>query len=69
MQDVYEVVVTDREGTELIRIDNYSSLSYAYSVVSKVGTEPADESDAKLVHVMLTMYLYNRSAVSYFGVE
>ena len=69
MQDVYEVVVTDREGTELIRIDNYSSLSYAYSVVSKVGLEPTNEDDAKLVHVMQTMYLYNRSAVSYFGVE
>lgn len=69
LQDSYEVVVTDKTGNELIRISNYSALSYAQVVISHYGETPADETNAKLVNMLKSLYLYNRAAMVWFQVE
>ena len=69
LQDSYEVVVTDKTGNELIRISNYSALSYAQVVISHYGETPADENNAKLVNMLKSLYLYNRAAMVWFQVE
>ena len=69
LQDVYEVVVTDKAGNELINISNYSAMSYSHVVISSVGLNPAGEKDAQFVHLLQSLYLYNVAAKEYFGVN
>ncbi|MCR5061069.1 MAG: CAP domain-containing protein [Saccharofermentans sp.] len=69
LQDVYEVVVTDKAGNELIKISNYSAMSYAHVVISSVGLNPANEKDAQFVRLLQSMYRYNVAAREYFGVN
>lgn len=65
----HEVVVTNLDGDELIRIDNYSPLSYAQTVVSNYGESPADAYSYALVRMLQALYLFNRAAVINFGIE
>lgn len=66
---VHEIVVTNLDGDELIRIDNYSPLSYAQVVISNYGENPASEKNEQFVRMLQALYLYNRAAVINFGVE
>ncbi|MCR5061068.1 MAG: leucine-rich repeat domain-containing protein [Saccharofermentans sp.] len=66
---VHEIVVTNLDGDELIRIDNYSPLSYAQVVMSNYGENPASEKNEQFVRMLQALYLYNRAAVINFGVE
>ena len=61
LQIAHEVVVKTQTGEEIIKISNYSALSYAYN---KMG-----DSDANLVRLVKCLYLYNRAAMVYFKVE
>ena len=66
---VHEIVVTNLDGDELIRIDNYSPLSYAQVVISNYGENPTDAKQYQFVRMLQALYLYNRAAVINFGVE
>ena len=69
LQDPYEIVVTDTAGHEMIRISNYSALSFVHVVISSYGLTPSDEKQAQFVKLLQSMYLYNRAAVAYFEQE
>jgi hypothetical protein len=70
MQIAHEVVVKDKTtNQEVLRIENFSALSYAYAVLSKAETNSSyATSKAKLVSLVKAMYLYNRAAMARFGV-
>ena len=70
MQIAHEVVVKDKTtNQEVLRIDNFSALSYAYAVLSNAETNSSyATSKAKLVSLVKAMYLYNRAAMVRFGV-
>ena len=70
LQKSHTVVVTDLDGNEIIRIENYSALSYVYSVLSSAEADSSNESaNHNLVMLLKAMYLYNRAAMQYFHVS
>lgn len=69
LQKAYLVVVKDQNDNVVITIQNYSVLSYVYSILTKAenSAEYANEK-AKLVALVKSMYLYNRAAMAKFNV-
>lgn len=69
LQKSHTVVVTDLDGNEIIRIENYSALSYVYSVLSSAEADSSFESaNHNLVMLLKAMYLYNRAAMQFFHI-
>ncbi len=66
LQTPHEVVVKDKNGTEVLKISNYSALSYVHTVISQVGN---NSSYTNLVRLLKGLYLYNRAALVHFKVE
>ncbi|MBR6987914.1 MAG: hypothetical protein IKH82_07580, partial [Clostridiales bacterium] len=69
LQKSHTVVVTDLDGNEIIRIENYSALSYVYTVLSSAEADSSNESaNHNLVMLLKAMYLYNRAAMQFFHI-
>ena len=61
----YDVKVVLRStGEEVIRVQNYSALSYAYLYLERFENDP---SRAELVKTLKCLYLYNQAANDFFG--
>lgn len=68
LQNAYEVIVKNNSGKEMIKISNYSVMSYGYSIISKSEADASyAQQKARLVTVMKAMYLYNVAAKANFG--
>ncbi|MCR5061078.1 MAG: leucine-rich repeat domain-containing protein [Saccharofermentans sp.] len=68
LQKVHKVVVKDSQDNVVINVKNYSALSYVYTVLEKIGNSTS-EANVKLVNLMKSLYLYNRAAMAYWGIE
>ena len=67
LQIAHEVEVRERAtGSIVIKVSNYSALSYVESVVTK-GSSSTNQKTLQLVKMMKALYLYNMAAVEYFG--
>lgn len=69
LQDAFLVVIKDKSNKEVLRISNYSALSYVYSILSKAEADSSyASSKAKLTALIKSMFLYNRAAMIRFNV-
>ena len=67
LQIAHEIEVREKAtGSIVIKVSNYSALSYVESVVTK-GSSSTNQKTQQLVQMMKALYLYNMAAVEYFG--
>ena len=68
LQISHKVEVIDGSGKTVIKIINYSALSYIYTVLRAVSSD-SSAAPTELVELLKYLYRYNRAAMNYWGIS